>query len=85
MAERRELRDRGVYRLPGGEMVVAVKLDDERYFLYREDAGEESKPFAEVNPDGNVIPLLLTGAGWRAEDLEDMLRDQNPAAAPPSP
>jgi|GEM_PF-4845793 len=75
MSATRELRDYGVYRLPSGEVVFAVKVERGRYLLYRPESGTDSMPYAEVTSDGNVIPLLLTGAGCRSDDLEDMARD----------
>jgi hypothetical protein len=71
----RELRDYGVYRLPSGEVVFAVKVENDRYLLYRQETGTDSMPYAEVTSDGNVIPLLLTGSGCNSEDLIDMARD----------
>ncbi len=69
-----QLRERGVYRLPDGQEVVALRGLQSGHFLYSSDALDHYKlPEYEVNKAGQ----LLRGGeatGWSIHDLVDMGR-----------
>ncbi len=66
-----QLRERGVYRLPGGQEVVALRGLQSGHFLYSSDALDHYKlPEYEVNEAGQ---LLCGGeaTGWSVHGLAD--------------
>ena len=66
-----QLKERGVYRLPDGREVVALRGLQSGHFLYSSDALDHYKlPEYEVNEAGQLISGG-EATGWSIHDLAD--------------
>ena len=68
----KELRNNRIYKLPAGAAYVAVRVGDERFFLYRRtpDAFAHPPPY-KVTSEGRVRPWFGGSREWAAEELTD--------------
>jgi len=66
-----ELRDRGVYTLPDGTILLAQKMDDGSY-IFRSPVPDERATFTHTtHPSGTILSLRSQVTSWRVEDLAD--------------